>query len=169
MKPRVYVMLLILIIPLQASLLGPLSLGGIKPDLGLAALYCIGLLTGPGEAALAGMALGLIQDLGSAGLIGFTGLTRGLIGLLAGVLGRRVLDLASPSNIVFIAGFGVAEGIFIALFLQAFRGDVPFFGMLFTHMLPAALYTGVLGYLLLRLVTRKGVLAALRRRSLQKE
>lgn len=169
MKPRVYVILLLLIIPIQASLLNPLSLGGIKPDMGLAALYIVGLLTGPAEAALIGMALGLVQDLGSAGLIGFSGFTRGAIGFFAGILGRHVLDLASPSNILFIAAFGVAEGIFIALFLVVFQGTVPFFGMLFTHMLPAAFYTGVLGYLMLRLVSRRGVLAALRRRSLQKE
>jgi cell shape-determining protein MreD len=169
MKPRVYVILLFLIIPIQASLLNPLSLGGIKPDLGLAALYGIGLLTGPGEATLIGMALGLVQDLGSAGLIGFSGFTRGAIGFFSGVLGRHVLDLASPSNILFITAFSVAESIFIALFLEVFRGAVPFFGMLFTHMLPVAFYTGVLGYLMLRLVSRKGVLAALLRRSLQKE
>lgn len=169
MKPRVYVILLLLIIPVQASLLNPLSIGGIKPDAALATLYCIGLLTGPEEAALIGIALGLVQDIGSAGLIGFSGFTRGLIGLLAGVLGRHVLDIASPSNILFIAVFSLAEAVFIALFLQVFQGSVPFFSMLFTRMLPAAFYTGILGYLMLRFLAKKGVLAALRRRSLQKE
>jgi rod shape-determining protein MreD len=169
MKPRVYVLLLLLIIPVQATVLNPLSFGGIKPDAALAALYCIGLLTGPGEAALIGMALGLVQDVGSAGLIGLAGFTRGLIGLLAGVLGRHVLDIASPSNILFIAVFSLAEAVFIALFLQVFQGSVPFFSLLFTRMLPAALYTGILGYLMLRLLAKKSVLAALRRRSLQKE
>jgi rod shape-determining protein MreD len=169
MKPRVYLILLLLVIPVQASLLNPLSLGGIKPDVGLAALYAVGLLTGPAEAVLVGMALGLAQDLGSAGLIGFSGLTRGAIGFLSGILGRHVLDLASPSHILFIVAFSVAEGVFIALFLEVFHGTVPFLSLLVTRMLPAALYTGVLGHLMLRLLTRKGVLAALRRRSLQKE
>jgi hypothetical protein len=56
MKPRIYFIILLLIIPVQASLLSPLSLAGIKPDLALAVLYIIGLLTSPGEAALAGSA-----------------------------------------------------------------------------------------------------------------
>ena len=109
MKPRVYLIVLLLLLPLQASLFGPLSLGGITPDLGLAILYCIGLMTGPVEAALAGVAIGLTQDLGSASLIGFSGLTRGLVGLFAGFLGRRVLDIQSPSNIVFLLLFCLAE------------------------------------------------------------
>lgn len=169
MKPRVYVFLLTLIVPVQASLVNLLSLGGIKPDAGLAALYCIGLLTSPGEAVIAGMALGIAQDLGSAGPIGLTGLSRGLIGLFAGVLGRHMLDFASPSNILFIAVFSLVEGFFIALFLQLFYGSVPFFGLLFSHMLPAALYTGVFGFFMLRIAARKEVLAALKRRPLQKE
>ena len=69
MKPRVYLIVLLLLLPLQASLFGPLSLGGITPDLGLAVLYCIGLLTGPVEATAMGnllmqaKALGLISSL----------------------------------------------------------------------------------------------------------
>lgn len=169
MKPRVYVILFLLIIPVQATVFNPLSLGDIKPDAGLAALYCIGLITGPIEGALAGMFLGIVQDLGSAGLIGMSGLSRGLVGLVAGILGRHVLDLTSPSNIIFIAAFSLAEAVFIALFLEIFQGSVPFFGLFFTHIIPAALYTGVIGYLLLRIVSRKSVQAALKRRSLQKE
>jgi len=127
MKPLVYFTILLLIIPVQAGLLEPLSLGGIKPDLALALLYIIGLLTGPQEAALAGMAIGLVQDIGNASFIGFSGLTRGLIGLSAGLLGRRVLDLTSPSNSIFLAAFSLLEGIFSALLQQMFYGSVHLF------------------------------------------
>jgi rod shape-determining protein MreD len=101
MKPRVYLMMLLLIIPVQASLFSPLSLAGIKPDLPLALIYIIGLLTGPTEASLAGMGIGLVQDIGSASLIGMNGFTRGSSASRAGFLGRRVLDIASPSNVIF--------------------------------------------------------------------
>jgi hypothetical protein len=47
MKPRIYFIILLLIIPIQASLFSHLSLAGIKPDLALALIYIIGLLTGP--------------------------------------------------------------------------------------------------------------------------
>ncbi len=169
MKPRVYLGILLLIIPFQASLLNPFSLAGIKPDAGLALLYAIGLLTGPIEAALAGMAVGLVQDIGSAGIVGFAAFTRGLVGLFAGLLGQRVLDVSSPSNIIFLALFSIAEAVFIALFMEIFYGSVPFWSMLFTRMLPQAVYTGLLGYLILRLISGKKTIALLKRRPLQKE
>jgi rod shape-determining protein MreD len=162
MKPLVYFTILLLIIPVQAALLEPLSLGGVKPDLALALLYIIGLLTGPREAALAGMAIGLVQDIGSASFIGFSGLTRGLIGLSAGLLGRRVLDITSPSNSIFLA-------VVTAILLQMFYGSVPFFSLMAGRLMPQALYTGVLGALLLRLLGNKSVMTALIRRTVQRE
>jgi len=169
MKPHVYVLILLLIIPVQAGLLDPLSLGGIKPDLALTLIYIIGLLTGPTEAALAGMAIGLMQDIGSASFIGVAALTRGLIGFSAGQLGGRVLDLTSPSNSVFLAIFSLIEGMCLALFLQLFYGSVPFFTLALERLVPQALYTGVLGAVLLKLIGNKDVMPALIRQNVQKE
>ena len=169
MKSPVYFIILLLIIPVQASLLAPLSLGGIKPDLALVLIYIIGLLTGPAEAALAGMVIGLVQDIGSGSFIGFSGLTRGLIGFSAGLLGRRVLDLTSRSNSLFLTAFSLLEGIFIAFFLQMFYGSVPFVSLMAGRILPQALYTGVLGAVLLKLIVRKDVMSLLVRRDVQKE
>jgi len=169
MKPRVYLIVFLLLIPLQASMFAPLSLGGVTPDLGLAVLYCIGLLTGPVESALAGVAIGLTQDLGSASLIGFSGLTRGIVGLGAGFLGRRVLDIQSPSNIFLLAAFCLAESVLSALFLEITYGTVPLVGLFFGRMVPRAVTTALVGYALLRLLTDKNVLAWMRRRELKKE
>jgi rod shape-determining protein MreD len=169
MKLWVYVIIFLLLLPLQASLFGPLSLGGIAPDLGLAVLYCIGLLTGPVEAAFAGIALGLLQDLGSGSLIGFSGLTLGIIGLFIGFLGRRVLDIQSPSNSIFIGLFGIAGSVLAALFLELTYGSVPLLGLFLVRMVPRAVTTALAGYGILRLVTDKHVLALIRRRELQKE
>lgn len=169
MKPRVYFIILLLLIPFQASLLDPLSFAGIKPDIGLALLFIIGLTTGPGEAALAGMGIGLLQDISSASLLGLSGLTRGLAGLAAGLLGSKVLDISSPTVMLFLAVFSLAEGLLIAFFLQVTYGTVPFFSILGGHLLPQALSTSLLGYFLLRMVGKKGVLPMLKRRALQKE
>jgi rod shape-determining protein MreD len=169
MKPRVYLIILLLVIPVQASLFGPFSIAGIKPDLPLALLYIIGLLAGPTEGALAGIGLGLLQDISSAGLLGLSGLTRGMIGFGAGFLGQRVLDIASPMNIVFLSAFCLLEGVAVSIFLQAIYGSVPFLSTLFARTLPQALYTGLLGTFLLRLIKGKDFTSMLLRRSLQKE
>jgi rod shape-determining protein MreD len=169
MRPRIYLAILLLIIPFQASLIDRMSLGGIKPDLALAILFIIGLLTGPTEAALAGIAIGLVQDIGSASLIGFSGMTRGLEGLAAGLLGSRVLDFSSPVIVLFLAAFSMAEGILISLFMQITYGDVPFLSMLVGRILPQALYTSILGLVLLKLIGKKNILPLLMRRDFQKE
>lgn len=169
MRPRVYLFVFLLLIPLQASLFGPLSLGGATPDLGLAVLYCIGLLTGPIEGSLAGISIGLIQDLGSASLIGFSGFTRGFTGLFTGFLGRRVLDIRSPANIVFLFVISLADSLFSALFLEITYGSVPVFGLFFGRAILRAATTACTGYVLLRLITGKNVLAWMMRRELQKE
>jgi len=167
MKPRVYLVIFFLFVPIQAGLLG--RLGNYRPDLGLAVLYIIGLLAGPAEAALAGIGIGMLRDIGSAGLLGFSGFTHGLVGLLAGLLGRQVLNIASPTNIVFIVLFSLVENALTSVLLQLVYGSVQFFNALFSRMIPQALLTGLLGILLLRLISRRSVLGWLRRRSSRKE
>ncbi|HEX9021291.1 MAG TPA: hypothetical protein VF903_08530 [Nitrospirota bacterium] len=169
MKPRVYFIILLLLIPFQASLLNPLSFAGVKPDLGLALLYIIGLTTGPVEATLAGMGIGLIQDIGSAGLIGLSGLTQGMAGLAAGLLGSKVLHISSPTLMLFLAAFSLVEGLLIAFFMQVTYGAVPFFSILVGRLVPQAFSTSILGFILLRLAGKKGILPLLKRRALQKE
>jgi len=169
MKSGVYLIVFLLIIPVQASLMDHLSVGGIKPDLAMSIIYAVGLLASPAEAAVAGMGLGLVQDIGSAGLLGFTGFTLGLVGLLAGLLGRQVLNIASPSNFIFLFSFSLAQGVLTALLVQLFYGSMPFFSTFFSRMVPQALYAGILGVILLRLINRRNVLGLLRRRSRNKE
>ena len=55
------------------------------------------------------------------------------------------------------------------LFIQAFYGSVPVINMFFTSMLPHALYTGVLGIFLLRVINSRSALNMLKRHALQKE
>jgi rod shape-determining protein MreD len=169
MKAWVYLVILLLMVPVQATLLNPLSIGGIKPDLALALLFIIGLIAGPVEGAFAGMGMGLIQDIGSASLIGFTGLSRGLVGLLAGLLGRRVLDIDNPVIVLFLVALSVAEGIFITLFMQTTYGAVPFFSLVAGRIVPEALYTGLFGLLMLHVTKKKKVLALVKRQDIQKE
>ncbi|MDA8099781.1 MAG: rod shape-determining protein MreD [Nitrospiraceae bacterium] len=169
MKPRAYVVIFLLLLPLQAAVLSPLARIGIRPDLALALAYLIGLLTGPVEGAIAGMGIGLLQDIGSASLIGFSGITHGAVGYLAGFLGQRVLDIQSPSNVIFLALFCLAQSLLAALFLDLTYGSFPLFRQFFIRMVPQALFTAIAGHLILRYATRRTVLPLIRRRELQKE
>jgi rod shape-determining protein MreD len=169
MRPSVYAVIALLLLPLQASLLAPLSRIGLAPDLGMAVLYTIGLLTTPLEATFAGIAIGLLQDLGSASLLGLSGLTLGIVGFLTGLLGQRVLDIKSPSSVVFLALFSLSGSLLTVLFLDLIYGGFPVLGPFFVRMVPRAAATTLAGYLIFRFATRRSVLPLIRRRELQKE
>lgn len=164
-----YMFLFLLLVPVQSSLLAPLARFGLAPDLGLAVLFFIGFLTGPIEAALAGVAMGLLLDIASAGLIGFSGITRGLVGLSAGYFGSRVLDSQSPSNMLFLAFFSLAEALMTAIYLNTTYGSVPILSLFFFRMLPRAVVTALAGYWMLRWAMRRNILGVIKRRELQKE
>ncbi len=169
MKAGVYCIFFLLIISFQSSLFNPLAIVGIKPDLAFSFLYIIGLLTGPVEATLAGMGTGLLIDIGSSSFLGVTGISRGLLGLSAGLLGEKVLDITSPSNGIFITAFSLLEGVVFLFFLQIVYSDLPFLNLVIERILPQAIYTGILGIILLRLITEKKILPVLTRRAAQKE
>ncbi len=169
MKPAAYIGILLLLLPLQASLLAPLSRIGLAPDLGMAVLFVIGLLTTPVEAAFAGIAIGLLQDAGSASLLGLSGLTLGIVGLVTGLLGQRMLDIQSSSNVVFLAVFSLTGSLLTVLFLDVLYGGFPVLGPFFVRMVPRAAATAFTGLLILRFSTRRSVLPMIRRRELQKE
>lgn len=169
MKPRIYLIILLFIIPIQARLLSPFSIAGITPDLALAVVYVIGILTTPREAALAGIGIGLLQDINAASYLGLMGFMRGLMGLSAGFLGKHVLNVASMSNVIFLGSFSLLESTLISLFHETVYGSVPFFSLFFSHMLPRAVYTAVAGSLMLRYVSTKDVIPRIMRRSLERE
>ena len=163
MKPRVYLAILLLIIPVQASLLSTrCRWAASSPILPWRCIYIIGLLTGPVEAALAGMALGLVQDIGSASLIGAHAASP------AACRPRRPGSSAegcstSPARrtCIFLAAFSLAEGhLHRVLHADVLRSGPLLRACCFTRLVPQALYTGLLGYfLLLRLMNRKNVMA----------
>ncbi len=169
MKPVAYALIFLLLLPIQASLLAPLARIGLAPDLGMAVLFVIGLLTTPVEAAFAGVAIGLLQDAGSASLFGLSGLTLGIVGLVTGLLGQRMLDIQSSSNVVFLAAFSLTGSLLTVLFLDVLYGGFPVLGPFFVRMVPRAAATALAGLFILRFATRRSVLPMIRRRELQKE
>ena len=67
MKFLFYLILVLLLVPLQTTLLPHLSVWNIKPDLGLVAAALAGLFAGELEGLLVGLAIGWVLSLFSAG------------------------------------------------------------------------------------------------------
>lgn len=127
MKPAIYLLLVLGLVPAQTSLLPQWDILGVRPDLCLVAACLIGLLNGGIEGLLMGLTLGFVQDLFSAGGWGLNLATKGAAGLGAGLLARQmahptpraaglaVLGLSLGSAALFLLAVKVGKGLAIPL------------------------------------------------------
>jgi cell shape-determining protein MreD len=106
MKLLSYALLIVCVVPIQAVLLPHVSVWNVKPDLALIAVCLIGVLAGEMEGVLVGVTLGWIMSLFSAEDLGYSMLTKGGIGLLAGLAGRQI---AHMTPMVLVSGLLVAS------------------------------------------------------------
>src|SRR5207245_10282986 len=97
MKVLGYAWLILLLVPLQVVLVDRISLFGIRPDLPLVAVCLIGLYHGEIDALLAGIAIGFAQDLFSGGVPWGNLCLKPMLGLIAGLASRTVLNLTGRS------------------------------------------------------------------------
>src|ERR1044071_4577919 len=98
-KVLAYVGLVLLLVPVQTTLLPHVAIWDIKPDLGLVVAALIGVMAGELEGLLVGLAIGWILSLYSAGDFLFDLFTIGGAGLFAGLLAKHVAEI--PPTILF--------------------------------------------------------------------
>ena len=115
MKFLFYLILVLLLVPLQTTLLPHLSVWNIKPDLGLVAAALIGLFVGELEGLLVGLTIGWVLSLFSAGELWLSLVTNGGVGLLAGFLGRQVSQVTSFSLGGMLLLVSLVSGLFAAI------------------------------------------------------
>jgi hypothetical protein len=144
MKYLFYLILVLLLVPLQTTLLPHLSVWNIKPDLGLVAAALVGLFAGELEGLLVGLAIGWVLSLFSAGELWLSLLTNGGVGLLAGFLGRQVSQVTSLSLGVGLLLVSLASGLFAAMNFKHL--DVSqMWWMVESIVFPQACFDGVVG------------------------
>jgi uncharacterized membrane protein len=161
MKYLFYLILVLLLVPLQTTLLPHLSVWNIKPDLGLVAAALVGLFAGELEGLLVGLAIGWVLSLFSAGELWFSLLTNGGVGLLAGFLGRQVSQVTSISLGVGLLLVSLATGFFAAMNFKQL--DVSqMWWMVESIVLPQACFDGVVGAGLYWLLSQRFDLTRLR-------
>jgi cell shape-determining protein MreD len=90
MKYVIYFGLALCLMPVQSVFLPSLSVGGVRPDLGLIAVCWVGFWLGEYKGVVLGLFLGFAQDLLSAGTFWVNLSTKAGAGLAAGFLGRQV-------------------------------------------------------------------------------
>jgi hypothetical protein len=144
MKLLFYLALVLLLVPLQTTLLPHLSVWNIKPDLGLVAAALVGLFAAELEGLLVGLVIGWVLSLFSAGELWLSLLTNGGVGLLAGFLGRQVSQVTAISMGAGLLLVSLASGLLAAMSIKS--PDVSqMWWMVQSIVFPQACFDGVMG------------------------
>lgn len=161
MKFLFYSVLVLLLVPLQTTLLPHLSVWNIKPDLGLVAVALVGLFAGELEGLLVGLAIGWVLSLFSAGELWLSLLTNGGVGLLAGFLGRQVSQVTSLSLGAGLLLVSLASGLFAAMNYKSLDMSQTWW-IVQSIVFPQACFDGVVGAGFYWLLSRRFALTRLR-------
>jgi rod shape-determining protein MreD len=114
---------------LQTTLARFLVRGNVAVDLVLVAVVFAALTSGPVTGMFAGAFAGLIQDALSSGIIGIGGLSKTVVGFLAGIIGTQFIVTHSlPRFVVFFGATAVHAAIFMGLYtlLDLRHFDAPY-------------------------------------------
>ena len=144
MKVLFYLMLVLMLVPLQTTLLPHVSVWNIKPDLGLVSAALVGVFAGELEGLLVGLTIGWVLSLFSAGELWVSLLTNGGVGLLTGFLGRQVSQVTSISLGVGLLLMSLASGLLGAMSFKDL--DISqIWWMAESIVIPQACFDGVMG------------------------
>jgi rod shape-determining protein MreD len=152
MKIAAYVTLVLAVIPIQIVLLDRISIAGIRPDLALVVVCLIGLYRGEMEAVFTGLALGFAQDLFSGGALWGNLCLKPILGLLAGLASRNLVNLTWAFALVLLLGLSLLSSTVMYL-LKSFTGPgANFFLAARGIILPQACYDAALGLAALKFI-----------------
>ena len=152
MKVAAYVTLVLLVIPIQIVLLDRISIAGIRPDLALVTVCLIGLYRSEVETVLAGLAMGFAQDLFSGGALWGNLCLKPVLGLMAGLASRNLVNLTWAFVLALMLGLSVLSGSVMYLLKSLTGSGANFFLAVRGIILPQACYDAVLGMAALKLI-----------------
>ncbi len=147
MKQILYCSLVLSLVPFQATVLHYASIAGIRPDLTLIATFLIGFLAGEIEGLLMGILLGCVQDLFSAGSLWVNLVTKGMIGILAGLLGRHLANATPVTVGAFLFVLSLLAGSTVAGWIRVEDDLTGVSQIMQSVVLPEAVFDAVLGAL----------------------
>lgn len=146
--------LVLLLVPVQTTLLPHVAIWDIKPDLGLVVAALIGVLAGELEGLLVGLAIGWILNLYSAGDLWLNLVTTGGAGLFAGLLARQVAEITPTILSGGLLLLSLAGGLVAVLSMKHATVGESLWLMQFV-VIPQACFDAVVGAGLLWLLERR--------------
>lgn len=145
MNPGVFLALMLGLVPLQATAVQAISVAGIRPDICLIAAFLVGFFSGEMQGMLIGLAIGFVQDLFSAGPLWLNLITKGLVGLLAGMLGRHLANATPVSVLSIIFVLSVLSGAVFAFSMAREETFQETWQIIQAVAVPEAVFNAILG------------------------
>ncbi len=155
--------LLLLLLPIQTTLLEHISLWGVKPDLCLVATCLTGFLGGRTRGLWVGLGLGFTQDIFSAGGIGLNMITKGIAGVVSGTAAKILSDTTPPAIFLPTVFLSIACGLVSLISARPHVDWLLLFQDFRSILLPQALFDAMMAFgfhwLIVRYLPRLSVLA----------
>ena len=136
--------LVLVLVPIQTTLLPHVAIWDIKPDLGLVLAALIGVLAGELDGLLVGLAIGWILNLYSAGDLWLSLVTTGGAGLFAGLLARQVVEITPTILAVGLFLLSLAAGL-VAVLNMKYAAMVDTWWMVQFVVVPQACFDAAVG------------------------
>lgn len=153
-KFLVYLGLVLLLVPLQTTLLPHVAIWDIKPDLGLVVAALVGVLAGELDGLLVGLAIGWILNLYSAGDLWLNLVTTGGAGLFAGLLAKQVAEITPTILAVGLLALSLIAGL-VAVFSMKHATIADTWWMVQFVVVPQACFDAFMGAVLLWVVEQR--------------
>jgi rod shape-determining protein MreD len=135
---------LALLVVLQVGLGNHLKIEQVKPDFFLLSVLLVAMGRGCSAAIVWGIVAGLVQDVLSAGIIGFNVLTKPALGYGVGLLRSR-LDFDNPNTQTLLTLLAtLSEGAVLSMMLYAYHPANSFSTSFTTIFVPGAVYNAII-------------------------
>ena len=154
MKKLASIPFMLLLVPVQVTIVPSVSLFGIRPDLCLVAACLVGLFAGRVHGGIVGFFVGFVQDFFFAGMPWLNTLTKTAVGYLSGVVAENVSTTRWYSAFFTMLVLSCASGV---VFLLAARQGMDMGAVVHgisAVLVPQAVLDGVVALLPHRILAR---------------
>lgn len=145
-------LILVIIFVLQSTVFQSIQIRGIVPNLMVITVVSFALLRGKTDGAIAGVILGLLQDIYFGSVVGFYAVIYLYIGYFTGILYN---NFYKDSLLIPVGVFSAADfllNLIVYFFTFLFRGKLQFATYLGMVIIPELIYTLFVGFLLYRML-----------------
>lgn len=136
--------LLVLALVLQTAVFSRLPFYGVRPDLILVATFSVAYARGPLQGGVYGFVGGLITDVFTGHLIGLGAVSTGVVAVLGGVMGMRLVQGSLFPVVFLVAGATLIHELIWALGVRAFGIPFPVLEGLWSIAPPLMVYNAAL-------------------------